>query len=115
VRRVRADEGGTRKQQRQDGGRHHPAAMPWRVRRPAGGLVRGRSPAEAHRAADDAQQHADEEAAEVRGDERQHREQHAGYRVERAVHRVEPEQQSAGDQQQAEQYAEYAADADVDD
>ena len=42
MRRVLADESATRKQQRKDGGRKQPTAMPRRIRRPAGGLVRGR-------------------------------------------------------------------------
>ena len=74
----------------------------------------GRNPGERERPADDREQHAEDEPAEVGRGERDDAEHDPGDPVEHPVGRVDPQHDARGDQQDADQHAEHAADADVD-
>ena len=78
------------------------------------GVGLGRNPGEGERPADDRQQHAEDEPAEVGRGERDDAEHDPGNAVEHPVGRVDPEHDARRDQQDADQHAEHAADADVD-
>ena len=74
----------------------------------------GRNPGERERPADDREQHAEDEPAEVGRGERDDAEHDPGDPVEHPVGRVDPQHDARGDQQDPDQHAEHAADADVD-